>query len=152
MYTYIIKPAYSRKRYYKTKRRYIVFVGSVLIQFIGIAMPSAMLGIVYVDMTREFRAEASQAALMLSLFRGIAFGGGLSLPNNYTCSIAGNKIKIVVKKRKIKERLGSLQNLTIRSIFFKWSVKYGKAINYYLVKKNYWKNCEFFLNTFHRRW
>lgn len=118
MYTYIIKPAYSRKRYYKTKRRYIVFVGSVLIQFIGIAMPSAMLGIVYVDMTREFRAEASQAALMLSLFRGIAFGGGLSLPNNYTCSIAGNKIKIVVKKRKIKERLGSLQNLTIRSIFF----------------------------------
>nr|XP_011415084.2 monocarboxylate transporter 13-like [Crassostrea gigas] len=66
-----------RRRYYKTKRRYVVFAGSVLIQFIGVAMPSAMLGIVYVDMTREFRAEASQAALMLSLFRGIAFGGGV---------------------------------------------------------------------------
>lgn len=80
-----------RRRYYKTKRRYVVFAGSVLIQFIGVAMPSAMLGIVYVDMTREFRAEASQAALMLSLFRGIAFGGGLSLSNNYTCSITRKK-------------------------------------------------------------
>lgn len=66
-----------RKRYSRTPRRFVVFVGSILIQFIGIAMPSAMLGIVYVDMTREFRAEASQAALMLSLFRGIAFGGGV---------------------------------------------------------------------------
>lgn len=107
MYAYIIKPAYSRKRYYKTKRRYIVFVGSVLIQFIGIAMPSAMLGVVYVDMTREFRAEASQAALMLSLFRGIAFGGGLSLPNNYTCSIAGKKIE---SRNEKLERLSGLQN------------------------------------------
>lgn len=88
---YDIKLAF-RRRYYKTKRRYVVFAGSVLIQFIGVAMPSAMLGIVYVDMTREFRAEASQAALMLSLFRGIAFGGGLSLSNNYTCSITMKKI------------------------------------------------------------
>lgn len=87
---YDIKLAF-RRRYYKTKRRYVVFAGSVLIQFIGVAMPSAMLGIVYVDMTREFRAEASQAALMLSLFRGIAFGGGLSLSNNYTCSITIKK-------------------------------------------------------------
>ena len=67
---------FSRKRYYQTKRRYVVFVGCVLIQFIGIALPSTMLGIVYVDITREFRTDASQAALMLSLFRGISFGGG----------------------------------------------------------------------------
>ena len=67
---------FSRKCYYQTKRRYVVFVGCVLIQFIGIALPSTMLGIVYVDITREFRTDASQAALMLSLFRGIAFGGG----------------------------------------------------------------------------
>ena len=67
---------FFRKRYYQTKRRYVVFVGCVLIQFIGIALPSTMLGIVYVDITREFRTDASQAALMLSLFRGISFGGG----------------------------------------------------------------------------
>ncbi|XP_061197577.1 monocarboxylate transporter 6-like isoform X1 [Saccostrea echinata] len=66
-----------RERYDKTNRRYIVFVGCLLIQFVAIAMPSSMLGIVYVDVTREFDAEASEAALMLSLFRGIAFGGGV---------------------------------------------------------------------------
>ncbi|XP_078337158.1 monocarboxylate transporter 13-like isoform X1 [Crassostrea virginica] len=66
-----------RKRYYQTKRRYVVFVGCVLIQFLVVGMVSTMLGIVYVDITREFRTNASQAALMLSLFRGISFGGGV---------------------------------------------------------------------------
>ena len=72
----IFKLFCSRKRYYQTKRRYVVFVGCVLIHFIRMALPSTMLGIVYVDITRDFRTDASQAALMLSLFRGLAFGGG----------------------------------------------------------------------------
>ncbi|XP_061197579.1 monocarboxylate transporter 13-like [Saccostrea echinata] len=38
-------------------------------------MPSSMLGIMYVDIMREFRAEASETALMLSLYRGLSFGG-----------------------------------------------------------------------------
>ncbi|XP_048748365.2 monocarboxylate transporter 6-like [Ostrea edulis] len=67
----------SRERYDKSKRRYVVFVGSLLIHFIALAIPSAMLGIVYVDVIREFDADASWAALMQSLYRGIICGGGL---------------------------------------------------------------------------
>lgn len=38
-------------------------------------MLSAMLGIVHVDIIEEFDSSASQVALMLSLYRGITFGG-----------------------------------------------------------------------------
>lgn len=46
-----------RRRYYKIKWCYVVFVGFVLIQFIGVVMLFVMLGIVYVDMIREFWVE-----------------------------------------------------------------------------------------------
>ena len=67
---------HGRERYDKSNRRYVVFVGSMLIHFIALAIPSAMLGIVYVDVIREFDADASWAALMQSLYRGIVCGGG----------------------------------------------------------------------------
>ncbi|XP_056008762.1 monocarboxylate transporter 6-like isoform X3 [Ostrea edulis] len=50
-------------------------------------MPSSMLGIVYVDIMREFRAGASETALMLSLYRGLSFGG--SIVGNHLMRWAG---------------------------------------------------------------
>lgn len=44
-------------------------------QFLVNGMLSAVLGIVYVDIMEEFDSSASQVSLMLSLYRGITFGG-----------------------------------------------------------------------------
>ncbi|XP_056008756.1 monocarboxylate transporter 6-like isoform X3 [Ostrea edulis] len=90
------KSSLTRERYDKSNRSYVVFVGSLLIHFIAMAMPSAMLGIVYVDVIREFKADASWAALMQSLYRGIVFGGGVVAElvirrvGEFPCMMAGS--------------------------------------------------------------
>ncbi|XP_048748353.2 monocarboxylate transporter 2-like [Ostrea edulis] len=90
------KSSLTRERYDKSNRRYVVFVGSLLIHFIAMAMPSAMLGIVYVDVIREFEADASLVALMQSLYRGIVFGGGVVAElvirrvGEFPCMMAGS--------------------------------------------------------------
>ncbi|XP_048748339.2 monocarboxylate transporter 2-like [Ostrea edulis] len=86
----------SRERYDKSNRRYVVFVGSLLIQVITTTMSSSMLGIVYVDIIREFEADASLVALMQSLHRGLVFGGGVVAElvirrvGEFPCMMAGS--------------------------------------------------------------
>lgn len=69
---------FHRDHYDRSYKPYVVFVCSTLIIFI-IIMPSSLLGIIYVEIMREFQSSASEAALMQSLFRGISFGGGQAL-------------------------------------------------------------------------
>ncbi|XP_048748347.2 monocarboxylate transporter 2-like [Ostrea edulis] len=90
------KSTLSRENYDKSNRRYVVFAGSLFIHFIVISMAPAMLGIVYVDVIREFKADASLVALMQSLYRGIVFGGGLIAElvirrvGEFPCMMAGS--------------------------------------------------------------
>lgn len=77
---------FHRDHYHRSYKPYVVFVCSTLIIFI-IIMPSSLLGIIYVEIMREFQSSASEAALMQSLFRGISFGGGkpFNFKSNTSC-------------------------------------------------------------------
>lgn len=66
---------FLREVYSKSNKRYVVFGCSLCMQFLVNGMLSAVLGIDYVDIMEEFDSSASQVSLMLSLYRGITFGG-----------------------------------------------------------------------------